>query len=91
VTKPGDRYDITFRVPDPDSALFLASTGYYYEWMRTEWLKEENESALATLLLDPERALRDLAPAFKGMEAHMDRLFWESRIRLEPSRREAAP
>ena len=88
VTYPGDRYEIVYELPGAESELFLESTGYYYEWIRSEWLPEENEDALRLLLTNPERALRELAPSYKRIEPHMERLFWQSRIRagatLEP-------
>ncbi|MEP7228190.1 MAG: hypothetical protein ABI785_12560, partial [Gemmatimonadales bacterium] len=59
--------------------LFLESRGYYLEWMRREWLAEENLALAAQILLDPAGALRTLAPAFKRQEPEMERLFWNSR------------
>ena len=80
-TLPGDAYQIVYRLP-PDvtrNELFLEARGYYLEWMRREWLSEENQLLAAQLLLSPERALRQLAPSFKQLEPSMDRLFWNSR------------
>lgn len=89
VTGPGDAYDLYFKLPPGNSELFLSSTGYYYEWMRRAWLKEENDQALEQLLLHPHAALRRLAPLYKRVEPGMDRLFWSSRVRLDPARRRA--
>lgn len=81
VTYPGDAYRIGFTLPaglrDPE--LFLESRGYYYEWMRREWMAEEDPAMAALMLLDPGQALRRMAPAFKRVEPDMERLFWESR------------
>jgi hypothetical protein len=80
-TFPGDAYQIEYRLP-PDVArteLFLEARGYYLEWMRREWMAEENQLLATQLLLNPERALRQLAPSFKQLEPSMDRLFWNSR------------
>jgi len=42
VTRPGDRVHVHFETGNPDPAgertFFLASDGYYIEWMRAEWL-----------------------------------------------------
>jgi hypothetical protein len=65
----------------PGYRLFLESTGYYYEWMRSEWMDDESPGRVATLFLDPERAFRDLAPAFKKLEPVMEEAFWASRFR----------
>lgn len=81
VTLPGDAYDLIYQLPPhPEQyELFLESRGYYLEWMRTEWLAEENLALAAQILLDPARALQTLAPAFKRQEPEMERLFWNSR------------
>lgn len=81
VTLPGDAYDIRYRLPQAPASheLFLEARGYYLEWMREEWLAEENPLLAARLVLDPTTALRDLAPIFKAMEPEMEDLFWRSR------------
>ena len=81
VTLPGDEYRLIYEMPDGASnwELFLESRGYYLEWMRDEWLADENPQLAAKMLLMPRQALRDMAPAFKAMEPEMETLFWESR------------
>ncbi len=79
-TLPGDSYTYAFRLPEGAAhELFLDSRGYYLEWMRQEWLADENPLRAAQLLLDPGQLLRDLAPEFKRQEAQMEALFWGSR------------
>jgi hypothetical protein len=81
VTGPGDTYTLRYRLPD-DAArleLFLESRGYYLEWMREPWMKSGDPARLATLLLDPERALRDLAPAYARERPGLEDWFWRSR------------
>ena len=80
-TLPGDRYELTYRLPPhPDRyELFLEARGYYLEWMRREWLAEENRAEALGLLFDPAGALRRLAPAYKRVEPDIERLFWGSR------------
>ncbi len=82
VTYPGDEYRLGFTLPESpyELELFLESQGYYYEWMRAEWLEEENPVMAAIVLHQPEEALRQLAPRFKRIESEMERLFWESRF-----------
>jgi hypothetical protein len=82
VTYPGDRYRLRFLVPDELGSveLFLETRGYYYEWMRPEWLVEEDPVMLALVGADPAAALKVLAPAFKHREAGMDEQFWASRF-----------
>ena len=81
ITMPGDEYDLVYHLPDQPERyeLFLESRGYYLEWMRREWLAEENLGSAAQILLDPAGALRTLAPAFKRQEPELERLFWNSR------------
>jgi hypothetical protein len=81
ITLPGDRYTLVYELPpDPETCEpFLESRGYYLEWMREEWLAEENPGLAALLLGRPDLALRMLAPAFKEMEPDMESQFWGSR------------
>ncbi|MGD9546431.1 MAG: hypothetical protein AB7V45_02680 [Candidatus Krumholzibacteriia bacterium] len=81
VTFPGDSYDITYDLPAVEYGheLFLHSRGYYLEWMRQEWMTEEDPARAAMLLLAPGAALRALAPEFKAMEPDMEAQFWGSR------------
>ena len=83
VTHPGDAYRLVFRLP-PSAApleLFLESEGYYYEWMRHEWLADEDPRMAALVLADPAEALRRLAPVYKAREPEMEQAFWASRFR----------
>jgi hypothetical protein len=88
VTNPGDHYRVHFELPDPLEGaahwrIHLESTGHYYEWMRAEWLEEESPIRAALMLHQPEVMFRELAPAFKAMEADMEESFWNSRIRRD--------
>ena len=85
ITLPGDEHTLIYELPaDPTSMeLFLDSRGYYLEWMREEWAKDENPLAAALMLYAPRQALRFLAPRFKTMEPEMERLFWSSRYARE--------
>ncbi len=80
-TLPGDEYTLTYRLPKDFARyeLFLESRGYYLEWMREEWMKEENPARAAMMFLDPQSALRAMAPQFKKLEAEMEKAFWSSR------------
>ncbi len=85
-TLPGDAYTLVYPLPDSDAdyELFLESRGYYLEWMRAEWIAEENPLRAAQLFLDPASALKAMAPEFKQVESDMERVFWSSRY--EPPR-----
>jgi hypothetical protein len=80
-TLPGDEYEISYRLPGDgkDQEVFLESRGYYLEWMRQEWMAEENRMMAARLALDPDGLLRELAPVYSRQEAGMDEVFWNSK------------
>jgi hypothetical protein len=80
-TYPGDRYTLVYQLPGEADVheLFLETKGYYLEWMRDEWIAEENRLLAASLFLDPAGALRRLAPAFKREERTIEQAFWSSR------------
>jgi hypothetical protein len=83
VTMPGDAYTLDYELPraaaDTEYELFLDSRGYYLEWMRQEWMREQDPLAALRFMLDPAKALRDLAPKFKQLEPQAEQLFWRSR------------
>ncbi len=83
MTLPGDEVRMRFAVPPARGAqaYFLASRGYYYEWMREAWLKDENVPLAWAYLTHPGRALRELAPAYHAVEPEMDRIFEASKFR----------
>jgi len=80
VTLPGDTYTLKYTLPrsEPEYELFLESRGYYLEWIRKEWIEEQNPFFLAQMFLDPENALKRLAPEFKRVEPSMEDCFWRS-------------
>jgi len=80
-TFPGDLYTLRYELPSDahEYELFLESRGYYLEWIRADWLKEENAQRLAQIMFNTDSALRDLAPEFKSVEAQMEDIFWRSR------------
>jgi hypothetical protein len=82
VTLPGDEYTFTFKLPAGDSELFLDTRGYYLEWLRREWMAEENPVRAAMMFAAPRLALRLLAPEFKRIEPGMEKQFWSSRYAI---------
>ncbi len=80
-TLPGDIYTLRYRMPAAagEYEFFLESRGYYLEWIRQEWIAEENPALLAQMFLNPRAALQRLAPEFKRVEAEMENHFWRSR------------
>jgi hypothetical protein len=81
ITLPGDEYTLVYDLPKDFARreLFLEARGYYLEWMREEWLAEENLVRAAGLFIDPASAMRAMAPEFKRREAEMEAVFWRSK------------
>jgi hypothetical protein len=81
VTYPGDRYFLNYKLPSDftEYELFMVSQGYYLEWMRNEWLGEENSAKVYQMFLNPKQYYKDLAPQFKKVEAEMEETFWSSK------------
>jgi hypothetical protein len=59
----------------------LSTYLFYYEWMRAEWIADEDPARAALALRDLARALRVFAPAYKRAEPLMEAQFWNSRYR----------
>ncbi|MFT3693330.1 MAG: hypothetical protein QM831_09340 [Kofleriaceae bacterium] len=79
ITQPGDAYELTYDLPAGPNELYLDSHGYYLEWMRKEWLAEQNPLAAIRMLASPARAAKEFAPTFKKLEPQAETLFWKSR------------
>ena len=81
VTFPGDEYVIGYQLPCSEQGyeFFLESKGYYLEWMRDEWLDDENLWMAQMLFINPISALKILAPEYKKVESKMEKTFWSSR------------
>ena len=81
VTYPGDKFLLNYKLPADyyNYELFMDSQGYYLEWMRNEWLGEENPAKVYQMLLNPEQFYKDLASQFKKVEAEIEETFWSSK------------
>ena len=82
VTLPGDRYEISYELgAQPERyAYFLESRGYYLEWIRQEWLADQDPAKVRQMFLNPSATMKELAPAFKAIEPVMEEAFWNSRF-----------
>ncbi len=81
VTYPGDTYTLRYDLPRDHQSyeLFLESRGYYLEWIRQEWLADEDPALVAQVFFSPGILLKKLAGEFKRVEATMEESFWGSR------------
>ncbi len=80
VNNPGTSYTLVYPLPEGDYDVFLKSEGYYTEWMRGEWLAEENPEMVNLMVKNPEKWLELMAPRYKAQEAGMEALFWSSKF-----------
>ena len=77
---PGDVYEFDYTLPRGDDyELFLDSRGFYLEWMREEWLREERPLSALRMFTEPAEMLKELAPAYKKLEPTAEAVFWRSR------------
>jgi len=79
VTMPGDAYTIHYELPFESAEIFLRSRGYYLEWIRDEWAKEQNFKKLNLMVNKPELFLKRAAKDYKLIEPTMEETFWNSR------------
>ena len=81
VSLPGDEYQIYYDLPNNyhDYCYLIESQGYYLEWIRDEWVAEEDPFRIQQMFINPNQYLKDLAPQFKKIEAEMEESFWGSR------------
>ena len=81
ITLPGDSHTLHYTLPDisDDYEIFLKSKGYYLEWMREEWMAEENLKNAYLMFGFPKLYLRLIAEKFKVVEPTMEENFWRSR------------
>ncbi len=81
VNLPGTSYALNFKLPSAENTqLFLRSQGYYIEWMREDWLKEQDQAMVRMMFLRPGRWLKEMAPRYKLVEPVMEEYFWASKF-----------
>jgi len=80
VTYPGDAWVINYKLPgNRNYEYFLESKGYYLEWMRDEWLAEQDLNKARFMFAFPGLFMRKAAKPFKKTESEMEDRFWGSR------------
>jgi hypothetical protein len=81
ITLPGDSHTLHYILPtiSDDYEIFLKSKGYYLEWMREEWMAEQNLKKAYMMFGMPRLYLKLVADKFKVVEPTMEESFWRSR------------
>jgi hypothetical protein len=89
VTYPGEWLDLTFNVPQASTmnrSYFILSNGYYVEWVRPAWVKE-NGDVPGFDLDNREQNRKKLAELWMAKKPAFERQFFSSRV---PVREEEA-
>lgn len=85
VTYPGESYLLKFKVnPEPEGrrrTYFLKSRGFYVEWLRREWLTQNDGEAQRFELND--QAIMRTAQLWLAKKPRFEREFFESKIAHE--------
>ena len=81
VTLPGDTYTLKYQVPESDLnyEFFIETKGYYLEWMRDEWVAEEDHKKVIMMFARPSTFFKTHATQFKALEPKMEETFWRSK------------
>ena len=81
ITLPGDSHILHYTLPDTSDEyeIFIKSKGYYLEWMREEWMAEQNLKKAYLMFGMPKLYLKLVADKFKVVEPTMEETFWRSR------------
>ena len=81
ISMPGSEYLLKYNLcPNKNYDLFLASKGYYIEWMRESWMRDKDLTKLGMMLFTPKYYLKSEAENFKQFELIMEEQFWNSRL-----------
>lgn len=81
VNLPGTTYTLEYQIPtNINQSIFIKSKGYYTEWMRKEWLQEENREMTELIVYDPKEWLRLMTPGYKTIEQEIETMFWASKF-----------
>ncbi len=80
ISLPGDSIVIRYNLAEGiEYELFLRSKGYYLEWIRDAWMKDQKLSKLKLMIKKPEKFIRKETEGYKKSELSMEKIFWNSR------------
>jgi hypothetical protein len=82
ISLPGDVWELHYKLPEGETLydVFLATRGYYLEWMREHWIKDKDLRQVYMMLYHPKKFLKSEAATYKANEQQMEEDFWNSRI-----------
>ncbi len=85
IHEPGDNVDLTYRVPGSkglSTSLLLASSGYYYEWLRGNWIRNAGTGKQLDIF-DRKGILTKLRSRWLESHRAVAQSFFENRIPLK--------
>lgn len=88
VTNQGDSYLINYKVSEPldeEISLFIESKGYYYEWIRGNWIRERNTDYTFNLF-DVQGTLSKLVDSWIENKEILEEEFFNARIPLNETK-----
>lgn len=88
VTNPGDSYLLNYKISKPLDAevtLFIESKGYYYEWIRGNWIRERNTNYTFNLF-DVQGTLSKLVDSWIENKEILEEEFFNTRIPLKEAK-----
>ena len=80
ISMPGDEYNIYYKLPEDRKIvdLFVKSQGYYIEWLREDWFKDQDLAKIQMMYVFPRKFFTEMAPWYKNIENEMETIFWNS-------------
>ena len=84
ISMPGSNYKLSYNIPNEHDnyELFIASQGYYLEWMRESWLDDVDIPKVLTMKYRPKKFLKDHALDYKKYESISEELFGDLELIL---------
>jgi len=85
ITEPGDSYDFKYNIPAKPglkTAIFASSGGYYNEWVRGKWIREDN-SSYSFDLYRPDKIFARLTNGWLEHRELMEKTFFNTKVKLK--------
>jgi hypothetical protein len=85
IHQPGDNFDVRFAIPasgERTTSILLSSTGYYYEWLRGNWIRSARAGEPLNIF-DRDRILIELRDRWLRSRFDIAASFFNNRIPLK--------
>lgn len=88
ITNPGDSYLLTYKIQKPSKekvSLFIESKGYYNEWIRGNWINNQNVNYTFNLF-DIQGTLKQLVTSWIDNKDLLEEEFFNAKIPLKEAK-----